>query len=170
MKKRILLLAAAVVGLLLAPSCRKTEVNEHFQIGERLPDFSVTTTDGKRVTTSDLKGKPSIVIIFTTTCPDCTAQLPEVETVFAAHKEDINVLAVNRGEKEDDVKACWLERGFTMPAAAPGDRSIYDLFDRGSQTGVPQVYISNPQGVIIGFTNDQKVLTSDDILDICKGK
>ena len=96
MKKRILLLAVAVAGLLLAPSCRKTEVEEHFQIGEMLPDFSVTTTDGKKVTTSDLKGKPSIVIIFPTTCPDCTAQLPEVETVFAAHKEDINVLAVNR--------------------------------------------------------------------------
>ena len=98
------MLVAAVTGLLLAPSCRKTEVEEHFQIGEMLPDFSVTTTDGKKVTTSDLKGKPSIVIIFTTTCPDCTAQLPEVETVFAAHKEDINVLAVNRGEKEEALK------------------------------------------------------------------
>ena len=155
--------------VMMAVSCDKT-AKEHFQIGETLPEFSVTTLDGENLSTASLKGKPSIVVLFTSTCPDCHKQLPEIEEVFANHKADINVLAISRGEDAKTVEAFWEDRGFTMPVAAPGDRVIYDLFDRGSATGVPQVYISNLKGEIIGFTNDKKVLTADEILTIFHDK
>lgn len=168
MKKGILLLTAAIAGLLFVSSCKDKEEMTHFQIGEKLPAFSVSTLDGKKVSTEDLKGMPSVLIIFTTTCPDCHAQLPEIEILYGSHKGEINVLAVNRGEDKSAVSAFWQERSFNIPVAAPGDRSIYDLFDRGSQTGVPQVYISDPQGTIIGFADDTKVITADEIVRICQ--
>lgn len=116
--------------------------------------------------TENLKGKPSIIILFETTCPDCHAQLPEIERLHNTSGETVNVLAIARGEKAAAVTAFWKAFGYSMPVAAPGNRTIYDLFDRGSQTGVPQVYISDTEGTVIGYADWKKTITSDEILTI----
>ena len=160
--KRTIILAA----LILAASCVKEHTATPLQPGDHLPDFSVITLTGKAVSKEDLAGKPSVIILFSTTCPDCHRQLPEVETIHRTAGEAVGVLAIARDEERDAVVSFWNRAGLTMDVAAPGSREVYDLFDRGSRAGVPLVYLSDANGVIKGFTDDKKTLTANEMLSI----
>ena len=145
-------------------SCSKSTSSEHLQIGEEIPDFLTYTIDGRNISKSDLLGKPGVIIHFGTTCPDCHVQLPEIETVYRAFGEMANVLAISRGENANTVRQFWQENDYTIPAVATGDKNLYNLFDRDSKTGIPQVYITDSSGIVIAYTDWNKVLRADEIL------
>lgn len=161
--KRLSIIALFLPAVL---SCVKDLAGERIQPGESLPAFSVTTLDGKTVSTSDLLGKPSAVILFSTTCPDCHRQLPELQDVFDDGLNQYNILAIAREETAGTVSDHWKENGYTMPAAAPGDRRVYDLFDRGSRSGVPLLYLSDAAGKVRAVADDKATLYRDDIRNI----
>lgn len=159
-------LSVITVFLFAVLSCVKDPAGKRIQPGESLPAFSVTTLEGKTVSTSDLLGKPSVVVFFSTTCPDCHRQLPEIESVWLAADGNVNVLAIARDEDRGTVSTFWSKKGFTMPCAAPGNRRIYDLFDRGSRSGVPLTFVADPEGTVLLVSDDTKVLSSQEILSI----
>ena len=51
-------------------------------VGDQLPEFEVTMNDGSVVRTADLKGQPSVVVLFSVDCPDCRHELPEVQKLW----------------------------------------------------------------------------------------
>ncbi len=157
-------LSIITVFLLAVLSCIKDPAGERIKPGESLPAFSVTTLEGKTVSTSDLLGKPSAVILFSTTCPDCHRQLPALESLWRSHADRLNVMAIERSEDAGTVASFWSSASYTMPAAAPGNRSVYDLFDRGSGTGVPQVYVSDAAGTVLITGDDRNLLDEETIL------
>ena len=160
--KRAIILAA----LILTASCVKEHTATPLQPGDQLPDFSVITLTGQTAGKDILAGKPSAIILFSTTCPDCHRQLPEMELMHAAAGEAVGVLAIARDEGREAVASFWNSAGLSMDVAAPGNRQVYDLFDRGSRSGVPLVYLADENGVIKGFTNDRKTLTANEMLTI----
>ena len=157
-----LLTAAAA----MTSSCVKQYTGQALSPGDTLPQFTVTTIQSKTVKTSDLIGKPSAIILFSTTCPDCHRQLPEMERIHTAAGEAVGVLAIARDEGCDAVASFWKSAGLSMDVAAPGNRQVYDLFDRGSRSGVPLVYLADENGIIKRFTNDTKTLTANEMLSI----
>ncbi len=157
-------LSMLMLASLACLSCVKDGRGVPIGPGDSIPSFSTFTTKNQNVTDKDLLGKPSVIVLFSTTCPDCRRQLPEVEAAWTTSGESINVLAVARDEKKETVSAYWSESRFTMPVAAPGNRRIYDLFDKGSGTGVPQVYVADEKGTILLTGNDTKPLSTNDIL------
>lgn len=151
----------------LACSCEETVVTRtRLEPGEQLPQFTVRLLDGGDVDTFDLLGNPSLVVFFSTTCPDCHRQLPEIQAAYVQLVGSVSFLAIARDEKEDLVRAFWNASGYSLPVSAPGDKTIYDIFDRGSQTGVPQVYISDPQGKVIRTADDKNLLSEEEIIRI----
>lgn len=61
-------------------------------IGNPASDFTLQTHDGKKLTLSSLKGKRGVVLVFFSTwCPPCIAEVPEVKE-FAEAGRDRNVL------------------------------------------------------------------------------
>ena len=167
MKKIITLIALVIMAYLAIECCtKKTEHPEHLKIGESLPDFSTHTLDGQNISTTDLTGKPTIIVFFSTTCPDCHHQLPEIEIVYKNYKYQANILAIAREENETTVRNFWNQAEYTMPVTAPGNRKIYDLFDRNSGSGVPQVYVTDKDAVVTTFSNDKKLLYAEDFYTI----
>lgn len=61
------------------------------------PEFSLTTDDGKVVTSSELRGKVVVLAFWATWCEPCWQELPRVEKVYASYKDNRAVLfwAVN---------------------------------------------------------------------------
>ena len=55
-----------------------------------------------------------------------------------------------------------------MPVAAPGNRETFNLFDRGSKSGVPQVYVTDKEGRVTLYGNDHNILTTRIITDKLK--
>lgn len=137
-------------------------------IGEVIPAFTVTTMDGATVSTATLLGKPSVIVFFDTTCPDCHRQLPEIEEVWRELEGSINAIAIAREQGSDPVRDYWSGNGLTMPVAAPGNRETFNLFDRGSKSGVPQVYVTDKEGRVTLYGNDKSILTTIMITDKLK--
>lgn len=154
--------------LLLTFLCctKRGESPGHLRIGEPLPEFSTFTLDGQNVSTASLLEKPAVIVFFSTTCPDCHHQLPEVEIAYKNYKYQASFLAIAREENETTVRNFWTQAGYSMPVSAPGNRVIYNLFDRDSGSGVPQVYIADRDGIVTAFSNDRKLLFAEDFYSI----
>jgi thiol-disulfide isomerase/thioredoxin len=60
-----------------------TEVRLRGWWGAKLPDFTLETTSGQRMSAADLAGKPALIVVWLTGCPDCRRTLPNV---LALHK------------------------------------------------------------------------------------
>ena len=148
-KKSILSLAI----ILLSFSCVKTHTpeGEHLQVGERLPAFSAVTVNGKAVSDETLLGAPSVVVLFDSTCPDCRRQLPEIQRLKDASSGSILFLAISRNDDAETVRRYWTDNGYTIDVVPKDGQSLFDLFDRGSRSGVPQVYFCEVQNTVTAY-------------------
>lgn len=143
--------AALLMADLLAVSCvwEKTDQPGDIRVGDPLPTFSIVVCEGgaeRVVTTADLKGAVSVITLFSVTCPDCRATLPELQRAYDAFApQGVQFINISRAEGRDRVEALWAELGLTMPYSAQDDRTVYELF---AKSVVPRVYLSDRQGIV----------------------
>lgn len=158
-----------LISCLLVLSCAQDSIvgSHRLAVGEAVPEFSVSTVDGVMVDRGSLLGKPSVIVLFDTRCPDCREELPEIERLWNTLEGLVNVIAVAREEKEDDIVSYWRAAGYTLPVAAPGNRSVYDLFDGHSMSGVPQTYVVNSDGVVVFYAGDDVFFIAEDLMSYC---
>lgn len=118
-------------------------------VGDPLPAFTIMMNDGSMLSTADLKGKPSLIVFFSTTCPDCQRELPIINARYLAHGNDTTFVAISREEGPDAVAAYWQSNGITLPFSAQTDRAVYSLF---AKKGIPRTYISDSNGIVRSVT------------------
>jgi len=125
------------------------EVIEHVQVGDKVPSFSVSVTDGSETrtfSTSQLTGE-TVIVFFNTWCSDCQRELPLLNDYYLQHKDDsgFQMIAISRAEGADAVSQFWSEHSLQIPYSAQDDRRIYDLF---ASSVIPRIYFVSPQGII----------------------
>jgi len=131
--------------------------------GKLLPDFSAVHEDGSTVSSSELRGKPSVILFVRGNwCPFCTKQVEEV----TAHYKDLNNLGARlifvtpkpldttrRVAEFFDLKFdFWLDEslaiagtlGLTMPDGVPGGWAK----EYGHDTAWPTALIVDENGII----------------------
>lgn len=118
---------------------------EKVRVGDRLPEFSVTMNDGRVVRSSELKGKPSVIVFFATTCKDCQRELPLINERYRQYGEDTIFVAISREQTADEVLSYWTRNALTIPFSAQSDRSVYSLF---ATSGIPRIYTSDADGIV----------------------
>ena len=113
------------------------------------PDFTLEDMDGKSYTLSSLRGKVVMVNFWATWCPPCREEIPSMETVHQALKnDDFIILAINQWESPDHVFSYM------------GQLDVYPnfpiLFDRDSSVsvafgvqGLPTTLLIDKQGRVI---------------------
>jgi peroxiredoxin len=85
-------------------------------VGKTAPDFSATTTDGKLVRLSDLKGKPVWLTFGASWCQPCRAENPDIEAAFEKYKDKgLVVLQVYITEDAKTVTDYASRVGLTYP-------------------------------------------------------
>lgn len=114
-------------------------------VGDTLPAFALSMSDGSCLSTSDLRGKPSLILFFSTDCPDCTEVLPALNRRYLAHGGDTSFVAIGREQPYEVVADYWSQQGLSLPFSAQSDRAVYSLFAR---RGIPRIYISDPSLVV----------------------
>ncbi len=135
---------------------------EVIMVGDSLPQFSVTMNDGSTLSTSDLQGKPSLIIFFTAWCKDCKEVMPYVNQLYLelgvgapeGSSEQVNFVCIGREEAAEDVQAYWEEAGYSLKYSAQDTREVYNLF---TTTRVPRIYISDSELVVRSAFDDDPV-------------
>ena len=71
-------------------------------VGEEIPDFTVTTSDGEEVVLSELIASHEVTVlnVFTTWCGPCKREFPAMEAVYEKYPDKIAILALS--DEEDD--------------------------------------------------------------------
>lgn len=137
-------------------------VGGNIMVGDTLPEFSITMNDGRVVSRETLRGKPSCIVFFNTSCGDCRAELPVMEQVYRMYGEggDVTFLAVSREESAESVLGYWTVNELSMPFSAQGDRGIYNLF---ASSGIPRIYISDGNLRVRAVYADSPLATEEEL-------
>lgn len=132
------------------------------QVGELLPEFSVTMSDGTVYTTPELRGKVPVIVFFNTNCSDCRKELPVIQQLWEEYEYNdiVKVIAISREESAEEIQEYWKQNGLTLPYSAQETRDVYSLF---APSVIPRIYIANSQGVVTA-TFDDSALPSFAIL------
>ncbi len=77
--------------------------------GQVAPDFTLTDTEGHRVSLADLRGKPVLINFWATWCGPCRDELPLINKAYLAHKDQgLTVIAVDYGrESPETIRRFW---------------------------------------------------------------
>ncbi|MBO9130860.1 TlpA disulfide reductase family protein [Bacillus sp. 165] len=113
------------------------------------PYLSLPQLDGSKIQTSDLKGKKVMLNFWTTWCPPCRAEMPELEQFYKNMSSDgIEVVAVNLTESEnsiENVKSFKDKNHLTFPILLD-EKGIYA--NRFEIISVPTTYFLDENGII----------------------
>ena len=111
MKKLILMIA--LVALLTTGCTEKQEnipdeTNTDYEQSNSdaiiAPDFELETLDGNFIKLSEIRDKNVILNFWATWCGYCVVEMPDLQKLQDAHKDDLLVLTVNVGESKEVVQ------------------------------------------------------------------
>ena len=150
--KHLLYILSCFVAL---SSCiKEKQLGVDLGVGDMIPDFTVTMNDGNQVTGSQLREGVSVIVFFTTQCPDCRQVLPHIQRLYdECADKGVRFVLISREDPQESVSAYWLSNRFTMPFSAQQDREVYELF---AKTRVPRVYLIK-EGLIKSIFTDSPV-------------
>jgi len=117
-------------------------------VGSIAPDFSLQDMQGRQVQLSDLRGKVVIVNFWATWCPPCRAEMPSMEALHLAFKEDdLVLLAINVEEDAHELVENFLKKNpYNFPILLDAETEVqqgYGVFQ------FPESFIIDRNGVVV---------------------
>jgi len=114
-------------------------------------DFSlplaVQGTIGKLQNLNELKGKVVFLNFWATWCGPCRAEMPSMQVLYDNYREKgLEILAVNCGEKQEQVLSFLKSNKLSFPAALDTDGKVSNIY--GIQA-IPTTYLIDRDGNII---------------------
>ena len=88
------------------PVIENTEPDsETIHVGDKLPFFTIKTSQGDSLSTNDLLGKPTVLVFFHTMCGDCQRELPVVESLYQKYGKEVRFICISREQTDEEVAA-----------------------------------------------------------------
>jgi peroxiredoxin len=112
------------------------------------PEFSLPDINGKKISLSDFKGKVILLNFWATWCGPCTAEMPSLNRLYAAFKNDgFVVLAVSIDPSDKPVRSFVSAKGITFPVLMDPDKEAY--FDLYAVFALPTSFLIDRKGMIV---------------------
>ena len=160
--KRMLYIVSVLLAALCLQGCIMENVGADLKVGDHLPDFSIKMNNGVVVSDESLKGKVSCVVFFHTTCPDCQATLPVIQSIYDEYMpKGVAFALISREQSAEDIDVFWNEKGLDMPYSDQENRHVYNKF---ASTRIPRVYICDKDGIIRYIFTDDPIPVYDDLM------
>jgi peroxiredoxin len=117
-------------------------------LGQPAPDFVLPDLDGKMISWADTKGKVVLVNIWATWCPPCVDEMPSLQTLYQAFKEEnFEILAISIDSAGREVVAPFMQKHkLTFPALIASQATMESIF---KITGVPETFIVDKKGILV---------------------
>lgn len=100
---------------------------EEVVVGNTIPDFSLQSLDGAKVSKASLKGEPVVLNFFASWCTNCRAEIPELKLVAAGSKAKVVGIALDETGIET-VKPFVESQGINYPVLI-GDQETFQQFN-----------------------------------------
>lgn len=132
--RTILFFSLALFATLLQaqqPEVKADSVGYIVKVGEMAPNFTVTLTDGSRVTLSDLRGKVVMLQFTASWCGVCRKEMPFIEKdIWQKHKDNPSfaLIGIDRDEPLDKVIAFGRQTKVTYPLALDPGADVFALY------------------------------------------
>ena len=139
----LVLLAAAVAlwkpdpGAMVEPAGRPLS-------GQPAPDFTLLLLDGSTLALADLSGQVTVVNFWTTWCPPCAEELPDLQSVWTEYQaQDVVFVGIAVQEEETEVQRMVSQFGLTYPLGMDRREHVASAY---GITGVPETFVIDPEG------------------------
>jgi len=126
----ICLIGCVTVGLAIrfAPNIYQYSLEKSsLQIGDAAPDFELPTLDSKTASLNQFKGKPVLLTIGASWCPDCRVEAPLLQQLHQSHPELV-ILLIDSKESPNVVQGFVDEFGITHPVLLDQDGEMTRLY------------------------------------------
>jgi cytochrome c biogenesis protein CcmG/thiol:disulfide interchange protein DsbE len=128
----ICLSAVVLSGCAAEPTVRPEDV----VVGNTIPDFTLRTLDGKKVSKSSLKGEPVVLNFWASWCAQCRAEIPELKQVADGSKAKVIGIALDEDGLET-VKPFVESQGINYQVLL-GDQEVFQQFNG---VGIPYTIV-----------------------------
>jgi cytochrome oxidase Cu insertion factor (SCO1/SenC/PrrC family) len=91
--------------------------------GGRAPSFTLTGTDGNRVTLADLVGKPLVINFWASYCPPCRAEMPLLQKRVSA-ASGVRLVLINEGDSSQTARDFLSATGIQQAALLDSNLAI----------------------------------------------
>lgn len=147
----ILLLAAGLGWIYLSkvtPASTSGGLVPAPQEGFLAPDFSLSDSEGKTYTLSDLRGQGVLVNLWASWCIPCRTEMPALERVYQQYRDQgFEILAVNVTGQDSPSSAMEFagELGLTFPILFDSEGIVSDQYELRA---LPTSFFVRPDGTI----------------------
>jgi peroxiredoxin len=118
------------------------------KVGDKAPNFTFETENGKAKQLSDLKGKVVWINFFATWCPPCREELPHLQKeVYDKLKNNPNFELVILGREHSwaEINKFKADHKFNMPFYPDAGRKVFSLY---ANQNIPRNFIIDKEGKI----------------------
>lgn len=128
---------------------------------QKAPDITFTTLDGEKIELKSLRGKPTLVTFWATSCPGCIKEMPHlIELYHELHAKGLEIIGVAMPyDRPDHVIEMRKRKNIPYPIALDVNGEAVRAF--GNVRLTPSSFLINPEGMIvkhkIGEMNIKKV-------------
>lgn len=115
-------------------------------VGDKAPDFELKTLEGEQVRLSDYRGERVLLNFWSTWCPPCRQEMPDMQQFF--QDQDPVILAVNLTDTEVNQKTVreFIEEfGVTFPVLLDEKAKVSQLY---RIQPIPTTYFIDTEGKI----------------------
>ena len=147
----IVIVIAIALASRVPKAASDAPVNAKLAVGERAPQFVVSTTNGE-FDLAKSAGKPTLLEVFATWCPHCQRETAVLDALYPKYKAEVHVVTVagspyamdeTQPESQADVVAFMQKFNVTYPVAF--DPTL-DVAGKYLQGGFPTVVLIGRDG------------------------
>jgi len=146
MKKAITLIIILLCSMYMIAQDENSNIVEK---GDKMPEFTLSSTKYGDIDSKDLKGKVVLINIFATWCPPCQQELAEVKkTLWPKYKDNANfvMLTVGREHTDEELAKYNEKKKFTFPLYPDPKRGFTSKF---ATISIPRSYLIDKEGKIV---------------------
>jgi len=141
--------SAAIIALgLLLPAATSHSAATGYAVGDRAPDFTLTTPDGRKISLSDYRGQPVMLNFWYATCPGCLQETPALQQFYARQQASGKHLAILGIDSVDDsaTAAQFVQQHhLTYPVLIDNNQKVMTLYNVAA---APTSFFIDSKGII----------------------
>ena len=144
--EKLLAIIIILVSVVVLEGCSTAQAvkPEDVIVGNTIPDFSVTSLEGKTINKDSLKGEVVVLNFWASWCTPCMSEIPELKELAAHSKAKVVGIALDENGAES-VKP-FVEAHQINYTVALGSQ---DLFQEFNGVGIPYTLVLDPSQHIV---------------------